>query len=75
MRAWLEMDRIVAIIPWPVWVLAILVWVILTLVRRSLKLRKQFGKATTLEEIRKVYPRAKLIKIPWPSKKSNPNSN
>jgi hypothetical protein len=69
------MDRILAAIPWPIWAFAMLAVAALIFARNSFKLRKQFGKATTLEEIRKVYPRTKLIKVPWPSKKSDPNSN
>jgi hypothetical protein len=37
----------------------------------QLGLRKNLGKAPTLEALRKIYPRAKIIKIPWPSKKSD----
>jgi hypothetical protein len=75
MRAWLEMDRILAVIPWLVWALAMLAVAALIVARRSFKLRKKLGKAPTLEEIRKIYLRAKIIKIPWPSKKGDPNSN
>ncbi len=72
MRAWLEMDRILAVIPWPIWVLAMMAVVALVVARNSFKLRKKSGKATTLEEIRKIHPRAKII---WRSKKSDPDSN
>lgn len=46
--------------------------VALVVARNSFKLRKKSGKATTLEEIRKIHPRAKII---WRSKKSDPDSN
>jgi hypothetical protein len=73
MRAWLEMDRILAVIPWPIWVLAVLVVAALVVARNSFRLRKKLGKTTTPEEIRKIYPRAKIIT--WRSKKSDPDSN
>jgi hypothetical protein len=69
------MARILAAIPWPVWALAMLAVAALIVARRSLELRKKLGKAPTLEETRKIYPRAKIIKIPWLSKKSDPDAN
>jgi hypothetical protein len=52
------MDRILAAIPWPIWAFAMLAVAALIFARNTYKLRKQFGKATTVEEIRKAYPRA-----------------
>jgi len=73
MRAWPEMDRILAI-PWQFWALAMLALAALSFVRNSFKLRKQFGNAPTPEEIRKVYPRAWIIRL-WRPKKRDPESN
>ena len=64
------MDRILAVIPWPIYVLAILAAAVFIVARNSFKLRKELGKAPTPEEIRKLHPRAKVI---WRSKKSNPD--
>jgi hypothetical protein len=71
MRAWLEMDGLLAVIPWPIWVLAMLAVAVLIVARNSFKLREKLGKTTTPEEIRKIHPRAKII---WRSKKSDPDS-
>ncbi len=72
MRASLEMDTILANIPWPIWILAMLAVAALIVARNSIKLRKKLGKTATLEEIRKIHPRAKII---WRSKKSDADSN
>jgi hypothetical protein len=66
------MDKIFAAIPWPIGVLAMLAVAALIVARNSIKLRKELGKATTPQEIRKIHPRAKII---WHSKKNNPHSN
>jgi hypothetical protein len=69
------MDRILAVIPWPVWALAILAVAAPTVARRSFELRKKLGKALALEEICKIHPHAKIMKIPGPAKKSDPDLN
>ena len=57
------MDRIVAIVPWPIYVLAILAVAVFIVAKNSFKLRKELGKAPTPDEIRDRYPKAKLFTL------------
>jgi hypothetical protein len=55
--------------PWPIYVLIIFVVAAAIFVRNTLKLRKQFGSHTDVEEIRGRYPRAKVFTL-WPSRRN-----
>jgi len=56
-------------IPWFIYVLLFVAVAAAIFVRNTLKLRKQFGSHTDVEEIRGRYPRAKVFTL-WPSKRN-----
>jgi hypothetical protein len=57
------MGRIFAVIPWPIYVLAMLAVAVFSVARNSFKLRKELGKTPTPDEIRDRYPKAKVFTL------------
>jgi len=61
------MIAILQSIPWPVFPITLFAISIALFIRNTYKFRKEFGKETTIEEIRQRYPRAKVMRL-WRSK-------
>ncbi len=57
------MNSFIAAIPWQVYPLLMIAFVILIFIRNTKKYRREFGDSPTIEDIRARYPRAKVIRL------------